>query len=513
LGTSSPSSYDRVDEALFDAALVPNTGDVRSVGEMLVDVDFLARQLLMDVTGDDAAQLLRGWHDVVEAADDLLGTFPGPTVDDPARELRDRPMTRLNALAGGITVSVRTSRWPGEGPVDARMVEIACSLARAADLVRVYGAEIPHHRADVAADLEAAQARIMHGLYVTAHAITVALHQRGRDLHSDSVAEGRPIRLSGLHSPYTVGPIAGWIQRLGVCENLISRQMAGGFAHSAGGEADLPVEDPARLPRALATWDIQSHRTLATEPSAANIVLAARTQGLIAGCAVVLVDAADRAELLPTPAAKSRVVPAIEHAGRAWSHLASRWSDLTPPGARLHPALATAANEIRAACRELTHDKVTLASPETITARAGIDRAVTAMLQALDSSAELAHVVDEQAARPDLVGPARPLSIRAHNDVEAAIAARRMRSDTDVVWVSPADVLAGRIVRLPKPVADGLTKASAQVIDATVMAASAATAAWPAGHPTHDLARLSSAAPRPAAPTAAPATAAQPPRR
>lgn len=45
---------------LFDVDLVPQTGDARSVGEMLVDVDYLARQLLLDVTGDDAGPLLRG---------------------------------------------------------------------------------------------------------------------------------------------------------------------------------------------------------------------------------------------------------------------------------------------------------------------------------------------------------------------------------------------------------------------------------------------------------------------
>ena len=41
-----------------------------------------------------------------------------------------------------------------------------------------YGADIPVQPAEHR-DLEAARARIMHALYVTAHAVGVSLHQHG----------------------------------------------------------------------------------------------------------------------------------------------------------------------------------------------------------------------------------------------------------------------------------------------------------------------------------------------
>lgn len=55
--------------------VVPTTRDVRSVGEMLTDVDYLARQLLIDVTGDDAGHLVRSWPDVVFAGREARGCW------------------------------------------------------------------------------------------------------------------------------------------------------------------------------------------------------------------------------------------------------------------------------------------------------------------------------------------------------------------------------------------------------------------------------------------------------
>ena len=134
---------------------------------------------------------------------------------------------------------------------------------------------------------------------------------------------------------------------------------------------------------------------------------------------MVLVDAATTAGILEP---SDRLVPSIAEAGRSWSNLASRWGDLTPPGARLQAPLARAAAEVRAAYRQITHDTTTLATPEVIATRPGLAQATTATLRAIEAGSELAHVVAEKADAPDLTGPARALSRRAHNDVEAGLA-------------------------------------------------------------------------------------------
>ena len=238
-----------------------------------------------------------------------------------------------------------------------------------------------------------------------------------------------------------------------------------------------PAEDPGRLAQALANWDIQTHRALARDLKPSNILLISRTQGLIAGASMVLVDAAATAGVLER---SDRLVPAIADAGRSWSNLASRWGDLAPPGARLEEPLARAAAEVRAAYRQVTHDKTTLASPEVIARRPGLPQAVRATLRAIEAGSELAVVVAEKAAAPDLIGPARALSRRAHNDVEAGMATPP--AEGDVVWVSPADIRAKRMVDLPRPVEETLRASTDQARRASAKAASTATCSpldWP----------------------------------
>lgn len=461
-----------VDEALFDDdAIVSTTRDIRTVGEMLSDVDYLARQLLIDVTGDDAAHLIRGWPDVVSAAAGVWNALPPRR--DPVTGKPEADMDRLLSLAEGIQGSLRKG-WPGRGASDPRTTQIADTLARAARLVERYAGEIPAERTPVRHDLDAARTRIMHGLYVTAHALGVALHQHGRDRHRDASAAGRPLPLSTLYSPYTDGRTSQWIHRLAVSERAAGRYLGCTFTQALAGEASRPLDDPGRLQRALTAWDIQAHRTLASAPTAANVLLVTRTQGLIAGAGFILVGAAARADLLPYRTnVDDRLLPAINNATRAWSTLASRWSDLATPAARVDVDLVRAAGEVRAASRGLTHDKTTMATLEEISTRPGLGRAATAILCALEAGAELAYVVSEQADNPNLTGRARALSIRAHNDVAAGLTPHHDPS-ADIVWVSPADIIAKRVVPIPRPVAEALRETSASLTRAAYAAAAAA---------------------------------------
>jgi hypothetical protein len=468
LATDLRLAYADIDEELFDVDQIPMTSrDVRSVGEMLFDVDYLARQLLMDVDGDTAGTLLRSWPTMVAAAEDLWASLPGrPGVDE-----RDRPMASLSAQAATIETSLagRTA-WPGQGPTSPRVDQMTQTFLDAAALVRRYGAEVPHEQPDAHRDLVAARTRIMHGLYLTAHACNVALHDHGRDRVNDARSSGRRIHLAQHHSPYAIAPTGVWIDRMSACENTARSYLTDRFAHALAGEALRPVDDPGRLAQALANWDIQTHRALARDLQPSNILLITRTQGLIAGASMVLIDAAATAGALEH---SDRLAPAIADAGRSWSNLASRWGDLAPPGARIEEPLARAAAEVRAAYRQMTHDTTTLASPEVIAGRPGLPQAVAATLRAIEAGSELAGVVAEKADAPNLTGPARALSRRAHNDVEGGLATPP--AEGDVVWVSPADILAKRLVPLPPPVAATLRAASDATIDATSSASAVAT--------------------------------------
>jgi len=465
-------AYADIDDALFDTTRIPLTSaDIRTVGELLFDVDHLARQLLMDVEGDDAARLLHGWPGVVTAAAKLWRDLPGQQTGAGAYN-RDRPITRVVAVADVIGNSLRNSSWPPASRPDRRMTQMAKTFRQADALVRRYGADIPIKRADVHRDLEAARARIMHSLYLTAHAAGVSLHQYGRSRYQDACGSDRPLELSRRHSPYAVPPTTEWIRRMAVSEAAAGRYLDGRFTDALLGESVRPVQDETRIARALAGWDIQAHRTLASSNWPDNMLLVTRTQGLIAGAALMLVEAAQFAGTLE---ASDRLTPAIAAAGRAWSKLASRWGDLTPPYARLDPDLIRAAAEVRAACRELTHDVTTMASLDVIATRPGLARGTLDTLHALESGSELAYVVAEKANTLQLTGPARAVSIRAHNDIEAGLAAPH--PDGDFVWVSPADILARRTVPIPLPVRGALRTASAVTVSAASTAAAMATLA------------------------------------
>ncbi|NHA01271.1 hypothetical protein G5V59_19275 [Nocardioides sp. W3-2-3] len=111
-------------------------------------------------------------------------------------------MTTLAAQAATIETSLSgRSAWPGQGPTSPRIDQMTQTFLNAAALVRRYGAEIPHEQPDVHSDLEAARTRIMHGLYLTAHAVNVALHDHGRDRVDDARNSGRRIHLAQHHSP------------------------------------------------------------------------------------------------------------------------------------------------------------------------------------------------------------------------------------------------------------------------------------------------------------------------
>lgn len=471
MATDLHLAYADIDEELFDVDQIPVTSrDVRSVGEMLFDVDYLARQLLMDVGGDDAGTLLRSWPTMVAAAEDLWASLPGrrPGVDE-----RDRPITSLSAQASTIESSLSGRKaWPGPGPTNPRVDQMTQTLLNAAALVRRYGAEVAHEQTEAHHDLDAARTRVMHGLYLTAHAVNVALHDNGRDRVNDARGSGRRVQLAQHHSPYAIAPIGVWVDRMSACESTARSYLTDRFAQALAGEAIRPVDDPGRLAQALANWDIQSHRALARDLEPSNILLITRTQGLIAGASMVLVDAAATAGILEP---SDRLVPAIAEAGRSWSNLAGRWGDLAPPGARLEEPLARAAAEVRAAYRQFTHDTTTLATPEVIATRPGLPQATVTTLRAIEAGSELAHVVAEKAASANLTGPARALSRRAHNDVESGLAGPA--AEGDVVWVSPADIFARRIVPIPRPAREALAKSSATVVAVSSAAAAAATIA------------------------------------
>src|SRR5215216_6726420 len=105
-------------------------------------------------------------------------------------------MPRLRQVANGIAATTSAGHWPGPGPTDQRLLQIAHNLSRARILVERYGGDVQPTTAEVRGDLVAARARIMHTLYVAAHGTSVAITEHSKDLQDQlqiDIGRRRPV--------------------------------------------------------------------------------------------------------------------------------------------------------------------------------------------------------------------------------------------------------------------------------------------------------------------------------
>ena len=442
-----------------------NRQDARSVGELLLDADFTTRQVLMDVTGEDAPAMLRTWGEVVQSASELWASLP-PPVGGSASPIDGATMTRLESMSQAMHRTQVRQGWPGDGPADERLLHVAETLTRAADLIGRRGGHIRPTDTAVSADLDAARMRIMHTLYVGAHGVGVAAREHVRDVE---------LSTRGKSSRESRGVPRGQdaINRLAAFEQLAGAYVGNRFSVAAQGEQVRGPYGTERLQQALIGWDIQAHRTLAATPTAANLLLASRTQAGIATAAGAILHAGARTGHVDNDAYEHRLAPTFDATQVAWTHVASRWAEMTSPADRTDLDLVQAAGELRAAVREVAHDKTTWARPDVTAGRVDLGEAAQHLQQALSSAVDVACVLRDVAAQDtNLTGPARAMSHRANADIGRA--ADGSHEDKDIVWVSSGDVYANRTVTIPEPVRAGLVDATDTLVRTAGNAMSAA---------------------------------------
>jgi hypothetical protein len=136
--------------------------DRRTVGELLTDSDALARETLLDSSPDQAPAMV------------MPSAPTGPSGLD--------PMERLRAVGEAIGRSVTARHWPGQGPADERLTQIADNLSRARNLVDGSGRPQQSTTSTMQVGSEDAYRHVVHLLYVAAHGTTVALSGYVTDL-------------------------------------------------------------------------------------------------------------------------------------------------------------------------------------------------------------------------------------------------------------------------------------------------------------------------------------------
>jgi hypothetical protein len=465
-----------------------SAADHRTVGELLADSDELARETLLDATPDYAPAMVRSWNQLMESAAELwavLSSAPdGPSGLD--------PMERLRAVGEAIGRSVSAGHWPGQGPTDERLTQIADNLSRARHLIETYG---PSQQAplETQRDIQDLHGQMMHTLYVAAHGTAVALGAHVTDLqHRRAAGERRRQRLAERPTALEITAGQEMVARFDGFEQLAGGYLFGLPATSAKPDQVRETAAATRLKAALAAWEVQAHRTLANNPDPADLVRVARVQALITSTTSVLTEAAARKGHTDNDIMQ-RLAPALEANQAAWSRSAKRWGELTNPASRTDPALVGAASEVRAAIAAAVTNPTGWATAEQLASRLDLPDAVKILHLSMVASVDLAYVTRNTAAdHAGLTAPARIIGMRAQGEAEIAIEQGETRYE-GVTWTTRSQIAANQLIPLPEPARRGLINLADDVIATTSQAVAAAAQLHPrdvkgangSGHEAH----------------------------
>jgi len=447
------------------------TRDRRTVGELLADSDSISRETLLDLSADQSAAMVRTWGQVVDAAARLWVVLPSAV---PARRSEPDLMPRLRQMANGIAASTSAGHWPGPGPTDQRLLQMAHNLSRARILVERYGADVQPTTADVRADIAAARARIMHTLYVAAHGTAVAITEHTKDLQDQLQTDRRRRRpVAQRPSIHEMKAAQALSIRFGVFEQLVGGYVAAHPLTPAVLGEIRPVPPASRLQSVLAIWDIQAHRALLANPDPADLVRVSRIQALIASAAAMVSEAAANQGIVDGQIVQ-RMIPFLDETQLAWSQVARRWAELTSPESRVDPLLVRAASHVRATVAATAANPTGWATPDDIASRVDLTRAMNALHLNMVSSLDVAYLTrDIAATSPTLTAPARQIAMRAQGEAEIA-ADHGNTAYQGMTWATERQIAANQLIPLPTPARLGLIKATHHVIASCNSAVAAA---------------------------------------
>lgn len=446
-----------------------NGPESRSVGDLLFESDLTARRLLLDPDALDAGALLRVWPELVQAGHELLNALPvrepQPIPGVSVRPVHVDPMgERLHLMATALNDTLRRRRWPGDGPVDDRLLTIAGHLVRAHDLIERRLRATGPLSSSAIQDAAAARTRVLHTLYVTSHAVSLALRAETRELLAGNrAARGRwaATKLASLR-------LAG--TRIDRFEELTGAEVYRSFP-SALESQQRASTTPDRLRDAVAMWEVETHRALVAAPTLGNIVELARVQsGTIALSHLLLQGAAD-AGVIDASTYRTRLAPRLTEAASAWSSLHATVRDLTCSGNRqVARDMRVAGSELIDALSELALDGTSIADRAALGERARSSDVPRTLVRALATHQDASQILLDAA-----LDPRTRVDARAAQRVITGLANSPQTSSPHEPWVSPRDIAIGRDVALPGPIRGALLREIGVVEKASAVMATAAT--------------------------------------
>jgi len=451
--------------------------DRRTIGELLADTDALARETLLYATSENAPAMVRSWNQLVASAAHLWAALSSP----PDEMSGSDPMERLRVVGEAIARSVRAGHWPGHGPTDDHVTEIADNLSRARHLIGRHGLASGPATADRLADPPDIHGQVIHTLYVAAHGTAVAVGAYVGELqYRLEVGTRRRQPMAERPTTLEITEAHGMIDRFSGFEQLAAARLFGQPLPSADPGQRRAVAHATRLETALGACEVQAHRTLAANPDAADLVRIARVQALITTTTSIITEAAATTGHID-PDLFQRLAPTLEANQVAWSSLAKRWGELTSPASRTDPALAATASEVRAAIAAAATTQKGWATPDQLASRVDLAKTLKTLHLSMVASVDIAHVARDTAAdHPGLTAPARIIGMRAQGEAEIAIEQGETRYE-GVMWTTPRQISANELIPLPEPARRGLINLNDDVIATTKQSVAAAAQLDPSG--------------------------------
>jgi len=430
---------------------LPEGDDQWTVGDLLLDADVAARELLWDAPPDTAKAKARSWGEVVEAAADLWSSFPDRTVN--------LSMERIHKLTLGMHLNQRRTGWPGAGDGDPHLERVVENLARATEMIAVRRHPTAPLSEPGHLDSEAARTRIMHVVYVASHGVGQALWQYNRDMRRVLDAKHR------LSPGQSADQSLNLMVRVGTAEQLAASYLQGRWPAGLTGQHRDPVE-PARLELAVARWDIQARRTLAASPTAAHVLFAVKVERDLTVTGGRIVAAAAQVGAVDADQHAKRLQPALGALDEAWARLGGDLEQIAGRARRVDPELLRSGAELRASLREITADLGGHGGPEAMAQRADLRASSLEVQRGLVAAVDLGYVLCDVVTDPELLAPAR--------GVQAACARLLVQPDL-AAWLDPRDAYGNSPVTLPEALRESLAERSANVVAAAARVDSAGT--------------------------------------
>ena len=348
----------------------------------------------------DAAAAVRAWPRVAQAARQANLVLSDAHTDD-------RVVERIALDATSLARSHSRQPWPGVGPRDQALLQVAAGLHSAAEATNLAPTD--------ADTVHEAQTLIASSLWVTAQLVSRAARDHSYDIRFDGTLNSAQ-RVS-------IGSLARDTHRR---LNAVEQLALSGMNHQPRLEGGVAAD----LRQAVATWDVQAHRALLQHRSTMVLHILARQEALSVMAFHQFVDNAARTGIID-PFTRQRLTPALSALPASWTavgDLASEFSFAATPVPR---SFIHAAEDLRGRFQ----DAMSLATPDDH--RDILD----AMSGHLASSLTIAASTRDLIGDRELRGPARAIArviAERHPEIKSAL-------------VDPVDVYRGVSVPLPEP--------------------------------------------------------------